>query len=267
MKPLPSHRNAAGKPDGEAMPSLPIVLPPSSAAYSSSNRRASSGCAAQRAYPWLLFFSTAVAALFCLLYINKPVIVPAPAMIAPLPAGKASAAPAATSSAPLDAPLQPELMPSASALPGESPANARPLPGDPRSAVLAPPSVSAFEETNLRVQHVLTAEAPGGQLDRIVLDVPVLYQSRNLRWTAAEVAEARGLLIRLMDYQEKSRELRAEGGDLLAAWNRLIEQSIPAIELRADSPSLPANQQDAADAPRPSGFISTDVIQIHPAGK
>ena len=249
------------------MPSLPIVLPPSSAAYSSSNRRASSGCAAQRAYPWLLFFSTAVAALFCLLYINKPVIVPAPAMIAPLPAAQASAAPAATDGAPSDAPSRPDLMPSASALPGETPVDPRPLPADPRSAVPAPPSVSAFEETNLRVQHVLTAEAPGGQLDRIVLDVPVLYQSRNLRWTAEQVAEARGLLIRLMDYQEKSRELRAEGVGLLDAWNRLIEQSLPTTELRADSPSLPANQQDAADAPRPSGLISTDAIQIHPAGK
>lgn len=267
MKPLPAHRSASGKPDGEGMPSLPIVLPPSSAPYSSSNRRATSGCAAQRAYPWLLFFSTAVAALFCLLYINKPVIVPAPAMIAPLPGGKAAAAPAATDGAATAAPPQPELMPSASALPGETPADARPLPSDPRSAVPAPPSVSAFEETNLRVQHVLTAEAPGGQLDRIVLDVPVLYQSRNLRWTAAEAAEARDLLIRLMDYQEKSRELRAEGVDLLAAWNRLIEQSIPATELRADSPSLPANQHDAADFPRPSGLISTDAIQIQPAGK
>lgn len=267
MKPLPSHRNAAGKPDGEAMPSLPIVLPPSSAAYSASNRRASSGSAAQRAYPWLLFFSTAVAALFCLLYINKPVIVPAPAMIAPLPAAQAPAAKAANHGAASEARLQPELMPSASALPGEMPADAGPIPADPRSALLAPPSVTAFEETNLRVQHVLTAEAPGGQLDRIVLDVPVLYQSRNLRWTSAQVAEARGLLVRLMDYQDKSRALRAEGVGLLDAWNRLIEQSIPTTELRADSPSLPANQQDAADASRPSGLISTDAIQIHPAGK
>jgi hypothetical protein len=54
---------------------------------------------------------------------------------------------------------------------------------------------------------------------------------------------------------------------LLNDWNRLIEKSLPATELRADSPSLPANQQDAADAPRPAGLISTDSIQIRPAGK
>jgi len=261
MKPLPAHRNAIGKPDGEAMPSLPTVLAPASAAYSAANRRAPASCGAQRAYPWLLLASTAVAALFCLLYITKPVIVPAPAMIAPLAAGKAATAPATTTSTVTS---QPDLMPATDALPGEQQADARPVPGDPRSAVPGPPSTSAFEETNLRVQHVLTAEAPGGQLDRIVLDVPVLYQSRNLRWTVAEVAEARELLIRLMDYQEKSRELRAEGLGLLDTWNHLIGQSIPATELRADSPSLPANQQDAADAPRPSELISTDAILITP---
>lgn len=267
MKPLPAHRSALGKPDGEEMPSLPIVLPQASNAYSSSNRRLPAACPAQRAYPWLLFASTAVAALFCLLYITKPVIVPAPAMIAPMPAGNAPAMASASSSIPADTSPGPELMPSSSALPGEEMADVKPLPGDPRGVVPLSPTVSEFEETNLRVQHVLTAETPGGQIDRIVLDVPVLYESRNLRWTAGEVAEARGILIRLMDYQDKCRELRAEGVDLLHSWNRLIERSIPAAELRADSPSLPANQQDAADAPRPSGLISTDAIQIHPAGK
>jgi hypothetical protein len=266
MKPLPAHRSAADKPEGEGIPSLPIVLPPSSA-YSAANRRSSSGSAAQRAYPWLLLFSTAVAALFCLLYITKPVIVPAPAMLAPLPRGQTIPLIAAPGVVASNEAAKPDLMPSASALPGEEEATHKPLPGDLRSAMPAPPTVSAFEETNLRVQHVLTAEAPGGQIDRIVLDVPVLYQSRNLRWSAAEAGEARKLLIRLMDYQEKSRELRAEAMGLLDAWNRLIEKSIPAAELRADSPSLPANQQDTADAPRPSALISTDAIQIQPAGK
>jgi hypothetical protein len=263
MNPLPAHRATAGRPDGEIMPSLPTVLPPSSAAYSSANRRAAA-CPAQRAYPWLLFASTAVAALFCLLYITKPVILPAPAMIAPVttakPAPATTAAPSSTSS-------PASLMPSGNTLPGEGQVAAKPIASDPRSVPPGPPSASAFEETNLRVQHVLTAEAPGGQLDRIVLDVPVLYQSRNLRWTADEVADARELLVRLMDYQEKSRSLRAEGIELLDAWNRLIEKSIPATDLRADSPSLPANQQDAADTARPSGLITTDSIQIRPAGK
>ncbi len=265
MNPLPSQSHPSGKPDGGGMPSLPTALPPSSADYSASNRRSSPACSAQRAYPWLLFSSTAVAALFCLLYITKPVIIPAPAMISPATTGKSPASlvmpsptpVAAASSAPAS------MIPSRSTLPGEPP----PPANDPRSVIPAPPSVSAFEETNLRVQHVLTAEAPGGHLDRIVLDVPVLYRSRELRWTAQEVAEARRLLLQLMDYQEKCRALRAEGADLLGVWNRLIEQSLPATELRADSPSLPANQQDAAENPRPAGLISTESIQISPAGK
>lgn len=251
------------------MPSLPTALPPSSGDYSTSNRRASSACAAQQAYPWLLFTSTAVAAVFCLLYITKPVILPAPAMISPTLAGKSPAASALPAALPKSAGDTPgsSLIPSSSALPGEDRPDATPASGDSLSTLPGPPAVSAFEETNLRVQHVLTAEAPGGHLDRIVLDVPVLYRSRELRWTAAEAAEARQLLVRLMDYQEKSRALRAEGAGLLGAWNHLIGNSLPATELRADSPSLPANQQDAADAVRPAGFISTESIQIRPAGK
>ncbi len=125
----------------------------------------------------------------------------------------------------------------------------------------------AFEETNLRVQHVLTAETPGGQLARIDIDVPVLYQSRNLRWTAAEVPDARALLIRLADYQEKSRTLRGEGVALLDSWNRLVGRSIPAGDLRADSSTLPVNQLDAAGAPRPAGLNTIESIQIQPSIK
>ena len=261
MNPLPSHRHPTGKPDGGGMPSLPTALSPASSDYSASNRRASPACASQRAYPWLLFASTAVAALFCLLYITKPVIIPAPAMISPGVGKSLASSSAMPTPVAVQAPANASLLPSRNALPGETPT------ANQDSALPQPPSVSAFEETNLRVQHVLTAEAPGGHLDRIVLDVPVLYRSRELRWTADEVAEARRLLLQLMDYQEKCRALRAEGNDLLGVWNRLIEQSLPATELRADSPSLPANQSDAADIPRPSGLISTESIQIRPAGK
>jgi hypothetical protein len=247
------------------MPVLPSSLVTSAGEYSAANRRASPACGAQRAYPWLLFFSTAVAALFCLLYITKPVYVPTPAMIAPASPviitstekSQTSPAPAAQSSA--------SLLPARDSLPGEG--DAKPIPSDPRKASAAPPAVSQFEETNLRIQHVLSAEAPGGQIDRIILDVPVLYQSRSLRWTPDEVTAARDLLVRLMDYQDKCRSLRAEGIGLLDSWNQLIERSIPAAQVRADSPTLPANQQDTAVAPRPAGLMSTDSIQIQPSGK
>ena len=124
-----------------------------------------------------------------------------------------------------------------------------------------------FEQTNLRIQHILTAEAPGGHRAKIDIDVPVLYQSRNLRWTTTEVATARDLLIRLANYQERTRILRSEGVELLDSWNQLIEQSIPAADLRADSPTLPTNQQDAADSPRPALLDTAESIKIQPTGK
>ncbi len=257
------------------MPSLPTVLATPTSEFSKANRRTST-CPVQRAYPWLLSASTAVAALFCLLYITKPVIVP------PIAGSSSSAQPVTIqpstqtgspilASGPLNALPQPGLMPQADRLPGETTAQQaaaiKPTPADPRTALPGAVAASAFEETNLRIQHILTAEAPGGHMNRIDIDVPVLYQSRNLRWTLAETEEARNLLVRLMDYQEKSQMLRSEGVELLETWNRLIGNSIPAGELRADSPTLPANQMDAADAPKPAGLITTESIQIQPSDK
>ncbi len=262
MKPLPSPKAQTNRPQGEAMPSLPAVLPSSPGPYSTSNRRSSS-CPVQRVYPWLLSTSTLIAAVFCLLYITKPVIVPAStasasiSLVPAMPSGSAAA-------------QGPGLLPIKDRLPGETsaPSATKPLAANPRRDLPAPASPGAFEETNLRIQHVLTAEAPGGHLDRIDLEVPVLYQSRNLRWTPAEVEAARSLLTKLMDHQEKTRQLRAEGMELLDSWNHLISKSIPATDLRADSPSLPDNQEDAADSPRPAGWTSPESIQIQqPSGK
>lgn len=262
MKPLPAQLAAGGKTSGDAIPSLPTGIASAPSQYSKANRRSTTS-PSQRAYPWLLSASTALAATFCLLYITKPVINPTPPAIQIVPpaAPQTAATPAAST------PARTGLMPNSDRLPGEAATAGKPLPADPRRVLPGPPSSSAFEETNLRIQHILTAEAPGGHLDRIDIDVPVLYQSRHLRWTATEVAEARTLLIHLMDYQEKSQALRAEGMQLLDAWNHLIGNSIPATDLRADSPSLPANQQDAADEPRPAGSMTTESIQLQPSGK
>jgi hypothetical protein len=252
MKPLPAQTSHVIRAADSAMPSLPSALAPPAGPYSTSNRRAST-CPVQRVYPVLLFASTAVAAVFCLMYITKPFIQasqsPSPGLPAHPVLSKPTTPPAGQSG----------LMPGKNSLPGESPAAGS-------ANLRAGTSTAAFEQSNLRIQHILTAESPGGHLSRIDLDVPVLYQSRNLRWTPTEVAEARALLIRLADYQEKSRMLRLEGSELLDSWNRLIGQSIPAADLRADSPTLPANQQDAADAPRPAGLDTTELIQIQPTG-
>ncbi len=254
MKPLPAQTPTVIRSADSVMPSLPTVLASTPATYSASNRR-SSTCATHRAYPWLLVASTGIAATFCLMYITKPVIMASQGTPPSLVKEQTVAKPI-TGSAPAT------LLPDQNRLPGETaPAS------NVRNALSRSHSETAFEQTNLRVQHILTAEAPGGHLAKIDIDVPVLYQSRNLRWTTAEVAEARDLLARLADYQEKSRSLRSEGVELLDSWNRLVERSIPSGQLRADSPTLPTNQQDAADLPRPAVLDTTESIQIKAAGK
>ncbi|MES2440103.1 MAG: hypothetical protein V4584_13625 [Verrucomicrobiota bacterium] len=259
MKPLPAQNSNVVKATDSAMPSIPSPLANPTASYSTSNRRTAT-CPTQRVYPWLLFTSTAVAATFCLMYITKPVIMASQNITPGYLDNPVFSKPAA------EAVDRSSLMPNQDRLPGENPAS-RPVSAGTRETPPRADAGAAFEQTNLRIQHILTAEAPGGHLAKIDLDVPVLYQSRSLRWTEAEVAEARELLTRLSGYQEKARSLRLEGAELLDSWNRLIGSSIPAGELRADSPTLPTNQQDAADTPRPAGLDTTELIQIQPAKK
>lgn len=263
MKPLPLQNSGMVSANDSAIPS---VLYNPSGPYSLANRSLST-YPLQRIYPWLLSISVVVAALFCFMYITKPVII-TPQV--PFPSVAASRI-LPERSAPDTVPAKSAgMLPQNDRLPGEK-GNALPATNPSKETVaLSPPpttSDSPFEKTNLRIQHILTAEAPGGHLAKIDLDVPVLYQSRNCRWTLAEVTEARALLTRLSDYQEKSRTLREEGSALLESWNLLIERSIPTGALRADSPSLPINQQDAAGAPRSAGLNTTESIKILPAGQ
>jgi len=252
MKPLPVQHIIELKPSDSKLPSLPPA-----ASYSKANRRVPTQ-SALRVYPWLLFLSTAVAALFCLMYITKPV------MMASQNSPTSQALPSIATNV-SDPKASVALMPSKDRLPGEKITNTSHPSAEKHDA---PPQARApFEQTNLRIQHILTAEAPGGHRAKIDIDVPVLYQSRNLRWTTTEVATARALLIRLANYQERTQILRAEGVELLDSWNRLVEQSIPAADLRADSPTLPTNQQDAADLPRPALLDTSESIKIQPAGK
>jgi len=266
------------------------------------NRKVATSPSHTRAYPWLLVASTAMAALFCFMYITKPVLPLAPPLagtpgsstagphmpqtspatdqpltlpeksspVQPLTDLKNSAT--AQTPAALEKPVTPlaDMLPNPERLPGDThaaPAAAPPTQADSPRVQPAPPPVPTFEETNLQIQHVLTATTPGGDISRIVLNVPVLYQSRNLGWTDNEVAESRELLKRLTTYQENSRALREEGSQLLAAWNHLIERSIPTPVLRADSPSLPANQDHAIRVKQPAGLDTTESIQIQPADK
>lgn len=210
-------------------------------------------CGTQRAYPWLLVTATLLAGAFCFLYINKPVIVAHEGLPLP-PAGK-----------PADQPGQPGALLASSSLPGDGGESTdRPVVAEPRT-LGTPSEASTYEETNLRIQHVLGARGPQGEdLGRVVLEVPVLYPSRTLRWSADDVDRARSLLTRIGDYQERSRDLRAEAVDLLTEWDQLVSSSIPAESLRADSPSLPENQGVGAAVDAPLDSAQTIRIESRP---
>lgn len=257
-------------PGGKPLLPLPSALPLDKGAGKKENtprpRRAEPPPPLHRAYPALLLASTALAGLFCYLYLTKPVIAPmAPTAEKPDPVASVPT-PAAPRTQPQTKPA-PALLPAADHLPGDrkKPSiadNNPPAKADPAKAVPIP----TFEETNLRIQHVLSAESPGGDLSRLVVDVPVLYRTGNLAWTEAQVAESRELLRDLTTYQEKSRELRAEGNRLLAAWNRLLASSIPTPILRADSPALPENQSHGGQSAPAPDIDTTRSIQIKPSG-
>jgi hypothetical protein len=114
---------------------------------------------------------------------------------------------------------------------------------DPRQLAAAGDG-SGWETTNSRVQHILSADTGNGDLTKIVLNVPVLYQTRTMRWTPADIEKARGVLTRLMVYEGNLAKIKKEGQALLLDWNQILEKTVPAKALRADSPSLPYNQGD-----------------------
>lgn len=221
-------------------------------------------CALHRAYPPALVASTLVAALFCYLYLTKPlaqITPPAPAPAAAQAAAPAAAAAPVTTTTPAAAD-KPALLHRGTTLPGD-PIAAKPEAASSPPNPAAPPEFGlGFEETNVRIQHALSADGPDGELGRILLEVPVLYESRRLRWTPVQLAQARQLLDRLRVHQENLRAVRQEGSQLLAAWNHLIDQSIPDDALRADSPSLPVNQAGGNPGPSPAGLDTSETIRV-----
>ncbi len=208
---------------------MTLAISPRQHSHSYANRRIVNP-KIQRLYPVLLLASTAIAAVFCFAYITKPVIV----TYSSIPEKVAISNPVTTP------PITPVIKTEAPAniLPGLKPKS---QPSIAKQAPLSAPHTVGFEETNIRMQHILDAESSNGEIHRIVIDVPAIYKSRNLRWSQDDAAQARLLLRRLEDYQEKSRDLRTEGSLILADWNKLMDASTPNQILRADSPSVSSN--------------------------
>ena len=208
---------------------ITLDLTPRVESFSYSNRRLAS-TRTQRLYPFLLCASTAVAAVFCFAYITKPVVYN----------NSTDLGNSVISSQPIAAP---ENLVTKQSAPTNKAPGVKPKSNSAASKHQFPPAplTSGFEETNIRMQHILDAESTSGDIHRIVIDVPVLYKSRNLRWSQDNAAHARVLLQRLEAYQEKSRTLRDEGKLILEDWNKLMDASVPNHVLRADSPSISSN--------------------------
>jgi hypothetical protein len=251
MRPLPTSPESLPTPRSEK-PELAAGRVLELGASNANQRRTS--CPTQRAYPWLLAVSTLMAGVFCFLYINKPVIVTdanggiLPILSADIQSPNSANKPLITSS-------------DSAATGDEAFSNSK----APRVRASEPQNLSgpgsSFEETNLRIQHVLGAQSIEGEdLGRVILDVPVLYQSGAIRWTQEDVTKARSLLERIGSYQEKSRSLREEAVTLISEWDELIVSSIPETVLRADSPTLPENQ--GIGAAEEATLNTTDSIEI-----
>ncbi len=181
----------------------------------------------QRLYPWLLLASTAIAGIFCFAYITKPVF---------LTQSQEKPALAEKTASPAK-PANPVIEKTGPITQGNPPL--------PLTTEIIPPAPlsTGYEETNIRMQHILDVSSTNGDVHRLVVDVPALYKSRSLRWTQGDAAQARLLLKRLEQFQQKSRDLQNEGQQLSREWNALMDASIPQTTLRADSPSLSTNLQ------------------------
>lgn len=210
------------------------------------------------AYHWLLIASLLLSSILCWLYVTKPVIVENVASNAS-ESGMETSGPGGQSASSRVA----ALVPSSDALPGETSSEdnipRKISPGQLAASSLAvSPFSPGWESTNLKVQHILSADTGGEELEKIVLDVPVLYQSRSLRWTHDNITQARKIMQRLVVYESHLNQLRNEGQQILQDWNQLVEDTMPANALRADSPSLPHNHGESGvsgDLPDSSSLI------------
>lgn len=220
------------------------------------------------AYHWLLITSLILSSILCWLYVTKPVIVQDKSSSDKSVSGEASAMGGNSQSGRAAA-----LVPAGDSLPGRelSQTSEGALANEGGLQKISPGALAGsgaetdssglslgWESTNYKVQHILSVDTGGGELEKIVLDVPALYQTRTMRWSTEDVATARKVMQRLVVYESNLNNLRAEGEGILKDWNQFIERTSPTDALRADSPSLPCNHgqgKSPGDLPESSSVI------------
>jgi hypothetical protein len=229
---------------------------------------------ADKVYPWLLGVSITISAVLCWLYVTKPVILisdsSSPGQSQAMVSNKDSAKGLLNGSeAGRSSHGKAALVPSDNGLPesssamnhsadstslahlphnGQSPHTRNPaMLAKSHAGAIGSPFFLGWESTNLKVQHILSVDAGGGELEKIVLNVPVLYQTRTLRWTAEDITKARSVMTRLMEYERNLNQLRGEAQSILKDWNQILQTTAPTVALRADSPTLPYNHGNSSE--------------------
>ena len=237
-----------------------------------------------KVYPWLFSISITVSAVLCWLYVTKPVIVEGNVSSGNGSPGQAMTASTDTlntglpKAGALASGGRAALIPSDSVLPGgssHSVARGQAAANDRSPRAISPAMLSkahdgassspfspGWESTNLKVQHILSVDAGGGDLEKVVLNVPVLYKTRTLRWAGEDITKARSVMKRLMEYEHNLNKLRGEGQSILKDWNEILEATAPTEALRADSPSLPYNHGHGSEAE--SLPDSSSAIKLEP---
>ncbi len=136
---------------------------------------------------------------------------------------------------------RPFQLPSDSSLPGEIKVKTSPLATMPLAKSPALGDSVSYEQTNYSIQHVLDAQYGDTSQERITIQVPVLYQTRGMRWGPSEIQEASRILRAMEIYKGRVTQLKNDGHNIQKAWENLLARSQPLSALRADSPSLPSN--------------------------
>jgi hypothetical protein len=98
---------------------------------------------------------------------------------------------------------------------------------------------SIWEPTGITVSRLfLASDGANGEVHKVPMSVPVLYESRLLALDKDKQRAIARLLDKLMSYRTRLAAIRKEGADLLAEWNQIISSSTPQDLLLSDSPTL-----------------------------
>jgi hypothetical protein len=154
-------------------------------------------------------------------------------------------------------PGQPKLLPNNSALPDGSPNPEKPTPPTsskepeakkpdkgqdvkPKDEKPVDSSDgSVWEPTGITVSRLFLATGgTNGEVRKVPMSVPVLYESRLLALDRDKQRSIARLLDKLVSYRTRLAAMRKEGADLLAEWNQIVSASTPQDLLLSDSPTL-----------------------------